>query len=55
MSPNSTITIYKDRIYLTGQPREGQPTNIQIFNREDLKLITTIDSNRLDEAAREQQ
>lgn len=42
MSPHSEITFFKDKIYVTGQDKEGRPTTIQVFNRSDLKLLKTI-------------
>ncbi|MBW7858931.1 MAG: hypothetical protein H3C43_11715 [Leptonema sp. (in: Bacteria)] len=42
MSPYSEITFFKDKIYVTGQDKEGKPTTIQVFNRADLKLLKTI-------------
>jgi len=42
MSPSSEITFFKDKIYVTGQDKDGKPTTIQVFNRGDLKLIKTI-------------
>ncbi|MCR9144393.1 MAG: hypothetical protein NXI24_19295 [bacterium] len=38
----SDITFYKEKIYLTGKPRSGENTTIQVFNRADLKLIKSI-------------
>ncbi len=40
---NSNITFYKDKIYLTGKPRSGENTTIQVFKREDLELMKTIE------------
>lgn len=42
MSPHSEITFFKDKIYVTGQDKDGRPTTIQVFNRSDLKLLKTI-------------
>lgn len=39
----SDITFYKEKIYLTGKPRSGENTTIQVFNRADLKLVKTIE------------
>jgi len=43
---NSEITFYKDKIYVTGKPKEGEKalekTTIKIFNKDDLSLIKTI-------------
>ena len=39
----SDITFYKEKIYLTGKPRSGENTTIQVFNRADLKLAKTIE------------
>ena len=37
------LTFYKEKIYLTGKPRSGENTTIQVFNRADLKLAKTIE------------
>lgn len=42
MSPHSEITFFKDKIYVTGQDKDGRPTTIQVFQRSDLKLIKSI-------------
>ena len=42
VSPDSDITFYEDRIYLTGKAQTGQATTIQVFKRADLKLSKTI-------------
>ncbi len=42
MSPHSDITFFKDKIYVTGQDKDGKPTTIQVFSRADLTLLKTI-------------
>ncbi len=43
VSPYSDITFYKEKIYLTGKPRSGDKTTIQVFNKADLKIQKTIE------------
>ena len=42
VGPDSDVTFYQDKIYLTGKAQSGQATTIQVFNRADLKLMKTI-------------
>ncbi len=39
---NSEITFFKDKVYVTGKPKEGDKTTIRIFKKDDLTLIKTI-------------
>ncbi|MEQ9363614.1 MAG: P83/100 family protein [Leptospirales bacterium] len=48
----SDITFYKEKIYLTGKPRSGESTTIQVFNRGDLKLVKTIEPPAASSASR---
>ena len=48
----SDITFYKDKIYLTGKPRSGESTTIQVFNRADMKLLKTIEPPAATSASR---
>ncbi len=49
---HSDITFYKEKIYLTGKPRSGESTTIQIFKRADLELIKTIEPPATSSASR---
>ena len=43
INPNSNVTFFKEKIYVTGQQEGTQgKTGIQVFNRSDLKLIKSI-------------
>lgn len=41
ISPDSNITFYAKKIYITGKPESGQ-ADIRVFNKDDLKLIKKI-------------
>ncbi len=44
ISPNSDITFFEQKIYLTGKAETGsKATTIMVFNREDLKHTKTIE------------
>ncbi len=43
VSPYSVITVFRDKIYVTGKTQNGDATNIKVFGRTDLRLQKTID------------
>ena len=46
VSPDSDVTFFKDKIYLTGKPSsEGASTTIRVINEKDMKLLKTITPN----------
>ncbi len=42
IAPDSDITFFKEKIYVTGTATSGNNTTIRIFNRSDLKHLKTI-------------
>ncbi|TGK11931.1 hypothetical protein EHO60_06495 [Leptospira fletcheri] len=42
ISPNSNVTFYGDKIYVTGKEEGSASTQISVFNKGDLKLIKKI-------------
>lgn len=47
ISPNSDVTFYGEKIYLTGKSGTGEQTTITVLNKADLKVIKVIDSSKL--------
>ncbi len=43
VNPDSDITFYNEKIYVTGKADSAGQTTIQVFNRDDLKSIKTIE------------
>lgn len=42
ISPNSNVTFFGDKIYVTGKEEGAGSTQITVFNKADLKLIKMI-------------
>ncbi len=42
INPDSVITFYSKKIYVTGKQENGNGLDIKVFNKDDLKFITKI-------------
>ncbi len=47
VNPNSDLTFYKDKIYLTGKSKDSDETTIHIMKVTDLNTLKIIDSDTL--------
>ena len=47
VDPNSEITFYKDKIYLTGKSSNNEGNIIFVLKNSDLSILKIIDSNKL--------
>jgi hypothetical protein len=43
VNPDSDITFFNEKIYVTGKKNNGEMTTIQVLSRKDLSALKTID------------